>query len=180
MRTRALARVAILGLASATVSVAVVGWEKIWNRLQEPHPYALRANLVRSSLAMVHDRPLTGFGLGAWSSAYPAYARYDDGTFVNQAHNEWLQWAAEGGVPFFLVMLIAVGVLARPAWRSLWGLGLMAVFLHALVDYPFEQRPALAAYFFALAGVLAGEGGSSISSPKESSPAVPSRAGLRL
>jgi O-antigen ligase len=176
MRTRTLARVAILGLASATVSVAVVGWENIWQRLQEPHPYALRANLVRSSLAMVRDRPLTGFGLGAWSSAYPAYARYDDGTFVNQAHNEWVQWAAEGGVPFFLLMLIAVVGLARPAWRSLWGLGLMAVFLHALIDYPFEQRPALAAYFFALAGALAAEGDSSISSPGGSSPAGPSRA----
>lgn len=178
MRTRALAQVAILGFVSATVLVGVVGWEKIWQRLQEPHPYALRANLVRSSLAMVRDRPLTGFGLGAWSSAYPAYARYDDGTFVNQAHNDWAQWAAEGGVPFFLVMLIGVATLARPAWRSLWGLGLMAVFLHALVDYPFEQRPALAAYFFALAGVLAAEGNSSISSPGESSPAEPSRASL--
>jgi O-antigen ligase len=179
MRARALARVAILGLASAAVLIAVVGWEKIWQRLQEPHPYALRANLVRSSLAMVGDRPLTGFGLGAWSSVYPAYARYDDGTFVNQAHNGWVQWAAEGGLPFFLLMLIAVATLARPAWRSLWGLGLMAVFLHALVDYPFEQRPALAAYFFALAGALAAEANSSISSPGENSPDGPSRASLR-
>lgn len=178
MRTGTLARVAILGLASATVLVAVVGWEKIWQRLQEPHPYALRANLVRSSLAMVRDRPLTGFGLGAWSSAYPAYARYDDGTFVNQAHNDWVQWAAEGGVPFFLLMLFVAAALARPAWRSLWGIGLMAVFLHALVDYPFQQRPALAAYFFALAGALAAEGNSAISSPGENSPAGSSRASL--
>ena len=180
MRAGTLAQVAILGLASAAVLVAVVGWEKIWLRLLEPHPYALRANLARSSLAMVRDRPLTGFGLGAWSSAYPAYARYDDGTFVNQAHNDWVQWAAEGGVPFFLLMLIVVVALARPAWRSLWGLGLMAVFLHALVDYPFEQRPALAAYFFALAGALAAEGNSSISSRGGSSPAEPSSAGLPL
>jgi hypothetical protein len=41
----------------------------------------------------------------------------------------------------------------------------MAVFLHALVDYPFEQRPALAAYLFALAGALAAEGNSATSSP---------------
>jgi O-antigen ligase len=174
LTTRALARVAVLGLVSAAVLVAVVGWETIWQRLQEPHPYAVRANLVRSSLAMVHDRPLTGFGLGAWSSAYPAYARYDDGTFVNQAHNDWVQWAAEGGVPFFLLMFFAAAALARPAWRSMWGLGLMAVFLHALVDYPFEQRPALAAYFFALAGALAAERTSSIFSLGGNSPAGPS------
>jgi O-antigen ligase len=163
MSARSLGRIAIVGAVSAGALVAVVGWEKIWQRLQEPHPYALRADLVRSSLAMVRDRPLTGFGLGAWPSAYPAYARFDDGTFVNQAHNEWVQWAAEGGVPFFFLWLIAIATLARPAWRSLWGLGLIAVFVHALVDYPFEQRPALAAYFFALAGVLSTEGKSSTS-----------------
>jgi hypothetical protein len=39
------------------------------------------------------------------------------------------------------------------------GIGLMAVFVHAAVDYPFEQRPALAAYFLALMGVLAGRVG---------------------
>jgi membrane-bound metal-dependent hydrolase YbcI (DUF457 family) len=30
----------------------------------------------------------------------------------------------------------------RPAFRSVWGLGVVAVFLHAIVDYPFS-RPAL-------------------------------------
>jgi hypothetical protein len=33
----------------------------------------------------------------------------------------------------------------------------MAVFVHAAVDYPFQQRPALAAYLFAMMGVLAAE-----------------------
>ena len=43
------------------------------------------------------------------------------------------------------------------AARSLRGMGLFAVFVHVTVGYPFEQRPALAAYFFALMGVLAAE-----------------------
>jgi O-antigen ligase len=155
---RSLARVMVLGAASACALVAVVGWQTIWERLQEPHPYSLRADLNRSSLAMVRDLPVTGFGLGTWSSAYPKYALYDDGTFVNQAHNDWAQWAVEGGVPLFLAMLGVVAMLAPRAGRSLWGIGLMAVFVHAAVDYPFEQRPALAAYFFALMGALAAEG----------------------
>jgi O-antigen ligase len=153
-----LARVIVLGMASAGALIAVVGWQTIWERLQEPHPYSLRADLNRSSLAMVRDRPIAGFGLGAWSAAYPKYALYDDGTYVNQAHDDWAQWAVEGGVPLFLAMLAVVAMLAPRAVRSLWGIGLMAVFVHAAVDYPFEQRPALAAYFFALMGVLAGEG----------------------
>jgi O-antigen ligase len=153
--SRSLVRVAALSAAAVAALVAVAGWETIWRRLQEPHPYALRADLVRSSLDMIRDRPLLGFGLGTWSDAYPAYARFDDGDFVNQAHNDWVQWAAEGGVPFFAIMLAIAALLISPACRSLWGLGLLTVFLHALVDYPMQQRPALAAFFFALAGVLA-------------------------
>ena len=157
---RSLARVIALGAASACALVAVVGWQTIWDRLQEPNPYSLRADLNRSSLAMIRDRPVAGFGLGTWSSAYPKYALYDDGTFVNQAHDDWAQWAVEGGVPLFLAMLAVAAMLAPAALRSLWGIGLMAVFVHAAVDYPLEQRPALAAYFFALMGVLARDGSS--------------------
>jgi O-antigen ligase len=154
---RSLIRVAVLGAASALALVAVAGWQTIWDRLQEPNPYSVCADLNRSSLAMIRDRPIEGFGLGTWSSAYPRYALFDDGNFVNQAHNDWAQWAVEGGLPLFLVMLGVVAMLAPAAVRSLWGIGLMAVFVHAMVDYPFEQRPALAAYLFAMMGVLAAE-----------------------
>jgi O-antigen ligase len=152
-----LARVLVLGAAAAVALVAVAGWQTIWDRLQEPHPYALRADLNRSSMDMIRARPMQGFGLGTWSSAYPKYARYDDGTFVNQAHDDWAQWAVEGGLLMFLAMLAAVAMLAPAAARSLWGIGLLAVFVHAAVDYPLQQRPALAAYLFAMAGVLAAE-----------------------
>ncbi len=156
---RSLARVIVLGTASACALVAVAGWQTIWERLQEPNPYSLRADLNRSSMAMVRERPVAGFGLGTWPSAYPKYALYDDGTYVNQAHDDWAQWAVEGGVPLFLAMLAVVAMLAPRAATSLWGMGLMAVFVHAGVDYPFEQRPALAVYLFALMGVLAAESG---------------------
>jgi len=142
------------GIAAVVVLTAVVGWEAIWNRLQEQNPYSLRAELVRSSVQMVRERPLTGFGLGTWSDAYPAYARFDDGRFVNQAHNDWIQWAAEGGLPFLAIMLAIAMLSVRPALRSLWGIGLLAVFLHCLLDYPMQQRPALAAFFFAMLGLL--------------------------
>jgi len=142
------------GIAAVAILTAIVGWEVIWNRLQEQNPYSLRAELVRSSLQMVRDRPMTGFGLGTWADAYPAYAHFDDGRFVNQAHNDWAQWAVEGGLPFLSIMLSIAGWSVRPAFRSLWGIGLLAVFLHCLVDYPMQQRPALAAFFFAMLGLL--------------------------
>lgn len=152
---RTLARVVAGCVAAVAAFTLVVGWETIWKRFEEPNPYSVRADLVRSSLAMIRDRPLTGFGLGAWSSAYPAYARFDNGTFVNQAHNDWVQWAAEGGLPFFLLMLAIALWCVRPAVKSLWGIGMLAVFAHGLIDYPMQQRPALAAFFFAMIGILA-------------------------
>jgi O-antigen ligase len=151
---RTLGKVLTGAIAAVVVLTAVVGWEVIWNRLQEQNPYSLRAELVRSSVRMVRERPLTGFGLGTWSDAYPAYARFDDGRFVNQAHNDWIQWAAEGGLPFLAIMLTIAVWSVRPALRSLWGIGLLAVFLHCLIDYPMQQRPALAAFFFAMLGLL--------------------------
>jgi O-antigen ligase len=144
-----LGSVAAIGLLTIAA-----GWGLVWSRLQESDPYAQRRKLLESSLAMVHDRPVTGFGLGTWSDAYPGYALYDDGLFVNQAHNDWVQWAAEGGIPFLLLMLAMVGLSVSPAIRSVWGLGVLFVFLHCLVDYPMQQRPALAAFFFALLGVI--------------------------
>jgi len=151
---RTAARVLMASLSLLVVMGAVAGWDPIWKRLQEPQPYAVRKDFLLSSLAMVRDRPLTGFGLGTWSEAYPGFARFDDGLFANQAHNDWAQWAVEGGIPFFLLMAGVAGVAIRPAFRSLWGLGLLAVFVHCLVDYPMQQRPALAAFFFAMLGMM--------------------------
>jgi O-antigen ligase len=153
----ALIKAAASTLAAAGLITAIVGWEFIWNRLQEPNPYAMRRQLVESSIAMVKDRPLTGFGLGTWASAYPKYALFDDGRFVNQAHNDWVQWAAEGGVPMFGIMLAVAGFMLRPAFRTVWGLGVIAVLVHSLVDYPMQQRPALAAFFFAMMGACGGQ-----------------------
>jgi O-antigen ligase len=154
---RTLVRAISGSLAAMTLLTVVVGWQTIWSRLQETNPYALRWNLVQSSVAMFRDRPWMGFGLGTWSMAYPGYALFDNGSFVNQAHNDWLQWAVEGGIPFLLIMLGIAAWTIRPAVRTLWGMGLCAVFLHCLIDYPMQQRPVLTAFFFALLGTLASE-----------------------
>jgi hypothetical protein len=151
---RAAGRVLLASVSTLVVLGAVAGWDIIWKRLQEPNPYAVRKDFLLSSLEMIRDRPLTGFGLGTWSEAYPGFARFDDGLFANQAHNDWAQWAAEGGIPFFLLMVGVAAGAVRPAFRSLWGLGTLAVLIHCLIDYPMQQRPALAAFFFALLGIV--------------------------
>ena len=158
---RGLASVAMVTRGMVTFSViavlfaAVAGWQTLRQRLQEPDPYAPRHEWLLSSLAMLHDRPAMGFGLGNWPRAYPHYALVDDGSYVNEAHNDWVQWAVEGGVPFFAVLL-SLAVMAVPAaLRSVWGIGLLSVWVHCLVEYPLQQRPAIGAWFFVLLGVLA-------------------------
>jgi O-Antigen ligase len=151
---RTAGRVLLASVSTLVVLGAVAGWNVIWKRLQEPNPYAVRKDFLLSSLEMARDRPLTGFGLGTWPEVYPGFARFDDGLFANQAHSDWAQWAAEGGIPFFLLMATVAALAIRPAFRSLWGLGLLAVFVHCCIDYPMQQRPALAAFFFAMLGIL--------------------------
>ena len=141
--------------AIAMIFVAVVSWQTLRQRFWEPDPYAGRREFVQSSLAMLRDRPGMGFGLGNWPRAYPQYALFDDGNYVNQAHNDWMQWAVEGGVPFFLILLSLVVMVLPAAVRSLWGIGLLSVWLHCLVEYPLQQRPGIGAWFFVLVAALA-------------------------
>jgi len=142
---------AVLGIALA----AVVGGEATLKKFREPEPYRVRRELLFSSLAMIADHPWTGFGLGAWPAVYPAYARFDNGLAANHAHNDWAEWAAEGGLPFLALLAMFAAWSIRPAVDSLWGIGVPAVFAHSLVDYPLRE-PVIAMLLFLMSGALAG------------------------
>lgn len=145
--------VAKLALLTA-VFTAVVGWQVLWDRFRQPDPFIHRREILLSSLEMAKERPWFGFGLGTFETAYPAYARFDIGLVVNHAHNDWAEWLAEGGAPFLLMLAAAAAWTVRPAVRSVWGIGVLSVLAHALVDYPM-QRLGLAAWVFVLMGALA-------------------------
>jgi O-antigen ligase len=153
-RQHGLAALAKIGAFTA-LGALVVGYGAVWKRFLQTDPYPIRREVWAAALHMIRDRVWMGFGLGTWASAYPQYAIFDPGLVVNQAHSDWLQWAVEGGIPYVLVMLIVAFLLARNAVRSIWGLGVVVVLVHALADYPFQQRPVLAALFFAVAGAVA-------------------------
>ncbi len=85
--------------ALAAVCVAIVGPQFLWDRLGQTDPFAVRREFLESTVAMFRAQPLHGFGLGAWRFAYLQFALIDTGQLANHAHNEWAQWAAEGGVP---------------------------------------------------------------------------------
>ena len=124
------------------------------DKLQQRDQVAVRRDINLSSLAMIRERPLSGWGLGTYVPVYRAFARQDDGTYVNQAHNDWLEWTAEGGVLFSALMAVVFVWSIKPAIRSVWGIGVIALCLHAAVDYPFA-RFGVCGWYFALLGMLA-------------------------
>ena len=149
-------RLLLGGLLAIGLSIAFVyaaGFQTIIGKLQTTDQLAVRRNIDRSSVAMIRERPLTGWGLETYVPVYRMFALYDDGTYVNRAHNDWLEWAAEGGILFSAAMLAVALWAFRPAIRSGWALGLIAMSLHALVDYPFA-RFGVCGWYFCLLGML--------------------------
>jgi O-antigen ligase len=145
---------AALALALSVLFIYAAGFDVVIKKLEQNDQLAVRRSINQSSLEMIRERPLSGWGLETYVPVYRMFAHYDDGTYVNRAHNDWLQFAAEGGIFFAALMLVIFGWSLRPAVRSVWGVGLIAICLHALVDYPFA-RLGVCGWYFALAPMLA-------------------------
>ena len=137
----------------AAAFTLAVGWERVWLRFQQNDPYLVRREFIMAAADMAKQRPLTGFGLGTFPEVYQRYAIKDFPFYANHAHNDWAEFAADGGVPFLLLVLIPFAAGVPTAVRNPWGLGLIAIMLHACVDFPFP-RPAVSGWMFVLLGVL--------------------------
>lgn len=117
----------------------VAGPETLLRRLQFHDPLVHRREIMRSAAAMIAERPLLGFGPGSFRESYPAYASFDVGRYVNHVHNDWLEWAVEGGVGVPAILLLLWGRAALAIPKAPWATGLVFVFLHSLVDYPMQR-----------------------------------------
>lgn len=152
VRLRGAGRALLPVFGTVALLTMVVGPEVVIDRLMAPDPYSMRKDLIEPSLAMVREHSALGLGAGNWPVVYPQYATMDFGVFINQAHNDWLQWVGEGGFLSAAVFVLLALVAGRQALWSPWAAGVPAVLCHAFLDYPFS-RPALAAWtlgFFTL------------------------------
>ncbi len=153
----------------AAIFTSVVGWQRIWDRFRQIDPYTARQEFFESAIDMAKTRPLMGHGLDTFPEVYQQFAIRDFPFYANHAHNDWAEFAADGGVPFLLLVLIPFAAAVPTAVRHPWGLGVIAVMLHACVDYPFP-RPAVSAWLFAMLAMLYM---ARTSDRDEASPAVP-------
>jgi len=151
--TRSTTAMLVIVPVLAAAFTLVVGWERIWERFQENDPYLVRREFIVAAVDMAKQRPLTGYGLGTFPEVYQRYAIKDFPFYANHTHNDWAEFAADGGIPFLLLVFIPFAAGVPAAVRNPWGLGLIAVMLHACVDYPFP-RPAVSGWMFVMLGLL--------------------------
>jgi len=132
-----------------------------WTRLPELNERFRRMMLVEGSegaerqdfwsatLASWRRAPLVGSGLGSYRHVISVDKPATEGDVLEQAHNDWLEWASTSGLAGVAVLLLGVAGLAAALWPSrvrrlrfeyrypLAGaaLALTAAALHEVVDF---------------------------------------------
>ena len=122
-----------------------------------------RFDIFAAVMPMIGDHPLLGTGIDSFPAAFQHYrptTLSSDG-IIDKAHNSYLEFAAEMGLPLLLLLmgvlgrigfLLARGVKQRKERYVLPALGLavwLLAALHSLIDFPL-QIPGLAAVFIAV------------------------------
>jgi O-antigen ligase len=142
----------LLEVGLIVVFGGVVGWGYLYERFQYNDPYAGRREIALATVDMVKANPWHGYGLGTWTEVYPAFAKKDLGVFINAAHNDWLQWASDGGIPMAGCILVLFGGSVVILRRAPWAMGVPIVFVHGIIDFPMQGR-FLPSVVFLLFGV---------------------------
>lgn len=146
-------------LALAPLAAAVwAGLDAVGEETAETMSTALvaegRVGMWEDTLRTIGDFPLAGVGLNSYGVAMLAYQTHDQRMHVVEAHNDYLQLAAEGGVLLVLPAAFALFVLVRATRRRFrenlddtrtWWLragavtGLCALALQSLVDFSLQM-----------------------------------------
>ncbi len=123
----------------------------------------IRLHIDRDTVAMFAKRPILGWGLGTFEQVYPQFRSFYTRLFVDKAHNDYLQLAAETGLLGFGAAIWFLWNALSGAWckTSKWAsdinggvsvaaiIGIAGILVHSLVDFNL-QIPANAALFYAL------------------------------
>ena len=128
MTARALLIVALLGIVS--VAVVWIGGERVVSNLSTvgeelgPEDVSSRLNIRRVDIwratwEMVKDHPLVGTGFGGYWIAIPQYHDASGAYTPQQAHNDYLEFLAGGGLIGFAIFLWFIAVWLKRVRRVL-------------------------------------------------------------
>ena len=157
-------------LAGAFILAFLLGMQRISTRFGTDPTQDLRWTLTSATLEQIMPNLPFGTGLGSFVPIYAATEKITDirtSAFVNRAHNDALEFVLETGIFGIVLMVLFVTWFA---WRSYnaWSrplesfsvaaaraasLGIVALLLHSLVDYPLRTT-ALATHLACLLGLL--------------------------
>ena len=162
------ARLAVAGgIAALMVGLVAWGGADVATRAGGSGLTELRPRIWRDTLAVIRDFPLTGTGLNTFGAAMRSYQTWTRDLQVREAHNDYLQIAAEGGLLLAVPAALALAALARAIWRRFragsddtvtgWvrvgaTTGLVAIALQSLVEFSL-QMPGNAAFAAVLMAV---------------------------
>jgi O-antigen ligase len=117
-----------------------------------------RLAIWHDTLPLMRDFWLTGTGAGTFQTAMAVYQRSKPEVIFNQAHNHYLQVAAEGGLLVTIPVWLALSALATSAWAALQA----------------DRSPM----YFMRAGAAAGLAGVAVQSVWETGLTIPANAAL--
>ena len=122
-RPASASRVSLSSLAALAI-VAMLGYgdsSRLLLRVDETRANGLanRVAIWRDTVPMMSDFPLTGVGAGAFGSAMRTYQTSPRTYFHNEAHNQYLQIASEGGVLLSIPAAGALFAFIATAWTQL-------------------------------------------------------------
>lgn len=126
-----------------------------------------RLNFWSNSIAAIRAYAPLGSGFGSFPLVYQSMEPLGSmtGSYVNHAHNDYLELALEGGVPAIVMLLAGLALFAVRARRLLTavprsGLAIAALgavlilLLHSLVDYPLRMLSLGTLFGFVCALIL--------------------------
>jgi O-antigen ligase len=120
-RTRQGGRSARAAVAGVVLLLALAAWsnqEELARKFGSPTTMS-RVTIWRDTLPVLRDFWLAGTGVGTYAPVMIEYQRTSRDLHFNQAHSEYLQAAAEGGVLLVLPVLAAIGAGLQLARRRL-------------------------------------------------------------
>ena len=170
------------------IVVSSAGVERIAARFVAPESVDVegRQAIWSDTWRMIDDFWLTGTGLNTFGSAALFYQSTLKGSHMREAHNDYLQLAAEGGLLAGIPIVLAIAVLAygiRQRFRSdvgsIWWVragavtGLVAIAAQSFVEFSL-QMPGNAALFAVLCGLALHDGGRSVTQRQAVAAPMPS------
>jgi O-antigen ligase len=140
--------------------------KRLQTTFESSQTFASRKQVSLDSLRMVGDHLWLGTGLGSFAQVYPKYQSFPTDVVWDHAHDDYVEVLGETGLAGGLLIVLAVAVGLRLAFRNLgdrlrhrlgWiqlgaALGCCGLLLHSFLDFNLHI-PANAAWFAVCAAV---------------------------